>query len=228
MNRQVQYVFSDPAGGIATINCTCAQYELEENVLNNMSPENTVGVLRREIDKFLASGYRFSNWHVITPPVEECEDCIAVTVFGWQPVKIVTFKRDDLSDPHGPCKTFKDLVVGSTFAWHPDCAAHHFPGRFKKIEAAACEPLEGGYAAHDLLAAGVAGKVINVEPPSEEDLKNHQHGPDDGSWWERDGNGIVLCRVCDDCRAAKLSRYRPEILRPYGQGDVDESIEAEE
>ena len=48
------------------------------------------------------------------------------------------------------------------------------------------------------------------------------------SWWEYDGNGIPLCRVCEVCRDQKLSRYRPEILRPYTQHDVDEPIEAEE
>ncbi len=47
------------------------------------------------------------------------------------------------------------------------------------------------------------------------------------SWWEHDGRGIPLCRVCDTCRREKLSRYRPEILRPYTQDDVDEPIEAE-
>ena len=45
------------------------------------------------------------------------------------------------------------------------------------------------------------------------------------SWWEHDGNGIPLCRVCNRCRAAQLRRYRPEILRPYTQADVDERIE---
>lgn len=47
------------------------------------------------------------------------------------------------------------------------------------------------------------------------------------SWWERDAQGIELCRVCDLCRAAKLSRYRPEILSGYDQSDVDEPIEGE-
>jgi hypothetical protein len=48
------------------------------------------------------------------------------------------------------------------------------------------------------------------------------------SWAEYDAQGIYLCRVCDDCRDAKLSRYRPEILRGYTQADVDEPIEADE
>lgn len=58
-----------------------------------------------------------------------------------------------------------------------------------------------------------------------EELKNHRHDPDDGSWWESDAQGIPLCRVCDECREAKLSRYRPEILTGYTQDDVDEQIE---
>ena len=45
------------------------------------------------------------------------------------------------------------------------------------------------------------------------------------SWWEHDAQGIPLCRVCPACRAEKLSRYRPEILTGYDQGDVDEPIE---
>ena len=47
------------------------------------------------------------------------------------------------------------------------------------------------------------------------------------SAWEYDGNGIELCRACDACREEKLSKYRPEILEPYGQDQVDEPIEAD-
>lgn len=47
------------------------------------------------------------------------------------------------------------------------------------------------------------------------------------SWWVYDGRGIELCRVCDTCKREKLSRYRPEILRPYTQDDVNEPIESE-
>ena len=47
------------------------------------------------------------------------------------------------------------------------------------------------------------------------------------SWWATDGRGIPLCRVCDTCKREKLSRYRPEVLRPYDQHDVDEPIEAD-
>ena len=43
----------------------------------------------------------------------------------------------------------------------------------------------------------------------------------DGSWWEYDGRGIPLCRVCDLCAEHKLSKYRPEILTGYTQADVD-------
>lgn len=55
-----------------------------------------------------------------------------------------------------------------------------------------------------------------------------QHQKGDGSWWEKDGQGIPLARVCDDCRKQKLSSYRPEILRGYTQVDVDEPIESED
>lgn len=48
------------------------------------------------------------------------------------------------------------------------------------------------------------------------------------SWAEHDAQGIYLCRVCDVCRDAKLSQYRPEILTGYSQEDVDEPIEPED
>ena len=51
------------------------------------------------------------------------------------------------------------------------------------------------------------------------------HTKDDGSWWEHDGRGIPLCRVCDKCVEEKLSRYDPRILSWYTQADVDERIE---
>lgn len=47
------------------------------------------------------------------------------------------------------------------------------------------------------------------------------------SWWEYDAQGIPLDRVCEDCRAKKLAKYRPEILKGYSQADVDEPIEEE-
>jgi hypothetical protein len=59
-------------------------------------------------------------------------------------------------------------------------------------------------------------------------LMSHPHTKDDGSWWAKDAQGIELCRVCDACKDAKLSRYRPEILSGYDQHDVDEPIEPDE
>jgi hypothetical protein len=35
------------------------------------------------------------------------------------------------------------------------------------------------------------------------------------TYWINDGHGIPLCKVCDDCRDAKLKRYRSDILTPY-------------
>jgi hypothetical protein len=60
------------------------------------------------------------------------------------------------------------------------------------------------------------------------ELRYHPHTKGDESWWEYDARGIPLCRVCEVCRAAKLSTYRPEILTGYDQSDVNEPIEAEE
>ena len=42
---------------------------------------------------------------------------------------------------------------------------------------------------------------------------------------EYDGQGIFLCYVCSECREEKLSHFRPEILKPYTQADIDEPIE---
>lgn len=57
---------------------------------------------------------------------------------------------------------------------------------------------------------------------TEEELKRHPHTKHDGSWWEHDAQGIPLCRVCDLCRTAKLSRYNPWVLTGYNQNDMDQ------
>jgi len=48
------------------------------------------------------------------------------------------------------------------------------------------------------------------------------------SWWEHDGRGIPLARVCDKCREEVLSKYDPIILGWYTQADVEEQIEEED
>ena len=48
------------------------------------------------------------------------------------------------------------------------------------------------------------------------------------SKWQVDGNGLPLTRTCHDCHKKKMAGYRPEILVPYGQDQVDEPIEPEE
>ena len=58
-------------------------------------------------------------------------------------------------------------------------------------------------------------------------MKGHNHTRGDGSWWEYDARGIELCRVCAECRAEKLSRYRPEVLTDP-QYEANESIEEDE
>jgi hypothetical protein len=50
-------------------------------------------------------------------------------------------------------------------------------------------------------------------------------GHDGYSWWEYDGQGIELAKVCDRCVTFRLAQYRPEILAGYTQADVDEPIE---
>lgn len=65
---------------------------------------------------------------------------------------------------------------------------------------------------------------MTIKKEAEKAIKEHTHEKHH-SWWEYDAQGIELCRVCDDCRDEKLSRYRPEILRGYGAADVIEDIE---
>lgn len=47
-------------------------------------------------------------------------------------------------------------------------------------------------------------------------------------YWVYDAQRIPLCKVCSECKAEKLARYRPEILEGYDQSDVNEPIEPEE
>ena len=42
------------------------------------------------------------------------------------------------------------------------------------------------------------------------------------SWWEYDGYGIPLCRVCDRCEEQQMKRYRRDIKSRY---ECDEPIE---
>ena len=56
-----------------------------------------------------------------------------------------------------------------------------------------------------------------------DDLKYHFCDRDEG-WMEYDARGIALTFVCEKCRKAKLSEYRPEVLQDP-QYQADESIE---
>ena len=50
-------------------------------------------------------------------------------------------------------------------------------------------------------------------------------GSMDESWPEHDARGIFLCRVCDNCKQDKLSKYRPEVLTDsnyYTDEPIDE------
>lgn len=58
--------------------------------------------------------------------------------------------------------------------------------------------------------------------------EEHQHTKGDGSWWERDAQGIPLCRVCSGCKDEMLSRFRSVILTGYTQADVNEPIDPED
>lgn len=58
----------------------------------------------------------------------------------------------------------------------------------------------------------------------EADLKYCTH---DGeySWNEYDARGIPLCKVCDKCKTAKLSVYRPEVLTDAQYDLMGETLE---
>lgn len=45
-----------------------------------------------------------------------------------------------------------------------------------------------------------------------DELKRHPHTKDDGSWWEYDARGRPLCRVCPQCKGAKMSTFNPKVL----------------
>ena len=53
------------------------------------------------------------------------------------------------------------------------------------------------------------------------DLLYCQHESED-TWFEYDGYGIALCKVCDRCYDAKMAQYRPDIHEHY---DTDEPID---
>lgn len=55
-----------------------------------------------------------------------------------------------------------------------------------------------------------------------------RHTVGDGSWWEFDGRGIALARVCQRCRDDRLAVFRAVILGGYTQADVDEPIESDD
>lgn len=57
-----------------------------------------------------------------------------------------------------------------------------------------------------------------------EECKSHTKF--DGSYWVNDARGIPLARVCGKCRAAKLAKYRPEVLRDSNYA-ADERIDSD-
>ena len=55
------------------------------------------------------------------------------------------------------------------------------------------------------------------------DTCTHNEG---GAYWVYDARGIPLAKVCGRCRAAKLAKYRPEVLTDPGYAS-DEPIDPE-
>lgn len=56
------------------------------------------------------------------------------------------------------------------------------------------------------------------------DLRFHICG--DAGWWEYDARGIPLVKVCEQCREAKRSMFRREVLENPDY-EADEQIEEE-
>ncbi len=52
-------------------------------------------------------------------------------------------------------------------------------------------------------------------------------GSGEDSWWEYDGRGIPMARVCSRCEEERMGAFRPEIRRSYDESDVDCRIEPE-
>jgi hypothetical protein len=48
------------------------------------------------------------------------------------------------------------------------------------------------------------------------------------SWWEYDGRGIPMARVCPQCERERMGVFKPEIRDSYTQSDVDCRIEPED
>lgn len=62
-----------------------------------------------------------------------------------------------------------------------------------------------------------------------DELRTHrQTHTKPNSWWLNDAKGIPLCRVCDECHAAAVESYPPEVmgLRERYEDFVEETIEA--
>ena len=66
-------------------------------------------------------------------------------------------------------------------------------------------------------------RIIDDIRDNQPDCQHHIQG--DGSWWEYDGQGITLCRVCSKCKDDKLSKYEPWVLGHYTEQDCECSIE---
>lgn len=51
-------------------------------------------------------------------------------------------------------------------------------------------------------------------------------GSGKNSWWENDARGIPLARVCVECKADRLKKYKPSVLTNSNYYS-DEPIEAD-
>lgn len=60
---------------------------------------------------------------------------------------------------------------------------------------------------------------------NQEELDRHRCDPNE-RWPEADARGIFLTYVCGQCRASKLAKYRPDVLRNPNY-EADEDIDEE-
>jgi len=94
-----------------------------------------------------------------------------------------------------------------------------------------CESTTEGECLRDMSGESTARCFCRCIPCTEERVRVHSrlsaHTKTDGSWWENDGRGIPLFRVCDDCAEARLATVPERVKNWYSQADCDDQIEEE-
>jgi hypothetical protein len=94
-----------------------------------------------------------------------------------------------------------------------------------------CENCGSGYTLNDLeffKCVDCGGQYYRQVPGDVPKDDQCECGSGYGSYWEKDGRGIPLCKVCVECREKKLSKYEPWVLGYYSEEDCGCAIEPED